>query len=264
MSGKPPLSSASASLARASTARSAPRRLVLACVICLAAVSPSQATPAAPDAIAAPSSRLGASLAKVVVPTVARSGAGSGRIVSRLATHTSWGGGPQQLLVLASARDLSGRRWLRVGLPARPNGATAWARADHVLLSRTDYGVEISTRKRLVSVYRSGRLVRQFRAVVGAPATPTPHGLFAVYEPIRQSNPRAALGPWAIHLTAFSDVLDNFGGGPGRVALHGRNGVLLGDPLGTARSHGCVRVGNLHVTWLATTLPRGTPVRIRP
>ena len=47
-----------------------------------------------------------------------------------------------------------------------------------------------------------------------------------------------------IQLTAFSDVLDNYGGGPGRVAIHGRGGASLADPLGTARSHGCVRVAN--------------------
>jgi lipoprotein-anchoring transpeptidase ErfK/SrfK len=58
-------------------------------------------------------------------------------------------------------------------------------------------------------------------------------------------------------------VLESFGGGPGRVAIHGRAGASLRDPLGTARSHGCIRVLNRHVSWLARTIPAGTPVRLR-
>ena len=86
----------------------------------------------------------------------------------------------------------------------------------------------------------------------------------AVYDPIAQSGARGFLGPWALHLTAFSDVLDSFGGGPGRVAIHGRGGASLRDPLGTARSHGCIRIDNVHVRWLARVVPRGTPVKITP
>jgi lipoprotein-anchoring transpeptidase ErfK/SrfK len=51
--------------------------------------------------------------------------------------------------------------------------------------------------------------------------------------------------------------------GPGRVALHGRAGASLLDPLGTARSHGCVRGDNEHVAWMARELPVGAPVRVR-
>ena len=58
-------------------------------------------------------------------------------------------------------------------------------------------------------------------------------------------------------------MLDNYGGGPGRVAIHGRGGDSLKDPLGTARSHGCVRVDNADVEWLARVVPRGTPVMVR-
>jgi len=94
------------------------------------------------------------------------------------------------------------------------------------------------------------------------PAAPTPHGLFAISEMIRQADPSGFLGPWALHLTAFSNVLDNYGGGPGRVAIHGRGGVSLLDPLGSARSHGCIRIDNRHVSRLARSVPLGTPVRI--
>jgi hypothetical protein len=111
-------------------------------------------------------------------------------------------------------------------------------------------------------VFRNGSLVRRFSAVIGAMSTPTPIGLYAVYEADPQPSARDFVGSWVIQLTAFSDVLDNYGGGPGRVAIHGRGGASLADPLGTARSHGCIRVDNLHVQWLARSVPAGTPVRI--
>jgi hypothetical protein len=37
--------------------------------------------------------------------------------------------------------------------------------------------------------------------------------------------------------TAYSDVLEDYGGGRGRVPIHGRSGAVLADPLGSARSH---------------------------
>ncbi len=98
--------------------------------------------------------------------------------------------------------------------------------------------------------------------MIGAPATPTPRGLYAIYEKLAQPNPKGFLGPWALHLTAFSNVLLNYGGGPGRVAIHGRDGASLADPLGSSRSHGCIRVDDPNIIWMARVVPLGTPVLI--
>ena len=57
-------------------------------------------------------------------------------------------------------------------------------------------------------------------------------------------------------------VLDDYGGGAGRVAIHGRAGASLLDPLGSARSHGCIRIDNRQVRFLARVLVPGAPVRI--
>jgi lipoprotein-anchoring transpeptidase ErfK/SrfK len=113
-----------------------------------------------------------------------------------------------------------------------------------------------------VDVYRAGQKVRGFAAVVGKRSTPTPHGQFAVWEKVREPDPTGFLGPWALHLTAHSNVLFSFGGGPGRVALHGRDGASLLDPLGTADSHGCVRLLNRNIIWLAKVLNPGDPVLV--
>ena len=57
-------------------------------------------------------------------------------------------------------------------------------------------------------------------------------------------------------------MLDDYGGGPGRVAIHGRGAASLADPLGSARSHGCIRVDNAAIRFLARVLVPGVPVRI--
>lgn len=211
---------------------------------------------------ALPSRTAGVEVAKVVAVAAVRREAGAGPVLRLLATRTSWDGSPQQLLVLGSRRGADGREWLRVRLPGRPNGSAGWIPRDAVLLHHVHWWIDVSLSERTVRVFRDGTLVRRFEAVVGAPGTPTPVGLFAVYELDAQPDRSGFLGPWVLQLTAFSDVLDNYGGGPGRVAIHGRGGASMEDPLGTARSHGCVRIDNSDVTWLARTVEPGTPVRI--
>ena len=232
--------------------------LVAALAASVAAPAMAHAAPAAPPraAPAAPT-RAAAWIARLVAPTPAwrtPHAAGSPHVLAPLGR---WTGGPVGLLVL----EVRGT-WLRVLLPNRPNGRSAWIAARRVVLVRTRWRVEIDRARRSVAVLRAGRVVRRFGAVVGAPATPTPRGRFAVYEFARQPDPGGFLGPWALHLTAHSEVLDDYGGGPGRVALHGRAGASLLDPLGTARSHGCIRVDNRQITFLARVLKPGTPVAV--
>ncbi len=51
-------------------------------------------------------------------------------------------------------------------------------------------------------------------------------------------------------------------GGPGRIAIHGGAGASLQDPLGSARSHGCIRIDNRAIAWMAGHIPQGAPVQI--
>jgi lipoprotein-anchoring transpeptidase ErfK/SrfK len=196
-------------------------------------------------------------------PTAARSAPRWGaRRIARVTTTAAWDGGAVGLLVLGARRDADGHLWVRVQLPERPNGRAGWIDADYAKLSRTPWRIVIDRGRRRATAFRDGRSVRSWSVVVGKPSTPTPRGLFAVYERVRQP-PGSELGPWALQLTAHSNTLMNYGGGPGRVALHGRSGPLLVDPLGSARSHGCVRMRNRIVSWLAARARPGTPVEIR-
>jgi lipoprotein-anchoring transpeptidase ErfK/SrfK len=213
-------------------------------------------------ALPAPARARGAYVAKVLEPVVMRARPGAGRRLWTARTQTPHSGGATRLLVLAAKRDGRGRAWLRIDAPIRPNAADGWIPARAVRLERTPWFLTVSTGRRELRVYAAGRLRLRARVVVGAPGTPTPHGLFAVYEVTHQGDPDAFVGPWADHLTALSEVLDDYGGGPGRVALHGRGPASLVDPLGSARSHGCIRADNAVLAWLHARVEPGTPVLV--
>jgi lipoprotein-anchoring transpeptidase ErfK/SrfK len=75
--------------------------------------------------------------------------------------------------------------------------------------------------------------------------------------------PRGSAGaPFALALSARSNVFQEFEGGPGQIAMHGI--ANLGGTMGTAVSHGCIRLSNRNVTWLAARVPPGTVVTIAP
>jgi lipoprotein-anchoring transpeptidase ErfK/SrfK len=246
------------------------RRSVCALLAAAGAAAPAAApepalaggTPS-PGAIRAPARDSGATTAQIVAATHARAKPGLGRRrVRRLGTRTTWSGHAQRLLVLDSARR-DGRQWLKVLLATRPNGSTGWIPRDKTALEHTPYWLQLRLRTRQLSVYRNGRRIRRFRAVIGAPDTPTPRGLAAIYERNAQPDPKGFLGPWALSLSAFSKVLTDYGGGPGRVAIHGRGADSFRDPLGSARSHGCIRINNSPIRWLVRHAAPGTPIRIR-
>ena len=195
-------------------------------MVLAAAVAPSAAgaSPSAEPKVRGPT-RAEAWVARIVAPARGYARAGGTRVIARLGVTARWAGGPNQLLVLAARHDAAGRLWLRVRLARRPNDANAWIRADRTVLKRTRWRVEIDVGDRILTVFRANRVLHRFRAVVGAPATPTPVGRFAIAEIVRQATAAGFLGPWALHLTAHSDVLDDYGGGPGTVAIHGRGGA---------------------------------------
>jgi L,D-transpeptidase catalytic domain len=169
------------------------------------------------------------------------------------------------LLVLSRAHSGAGRCWVQVRLPWRPNDATGWVNANKVDLEKTRWRIEVSTAARTLTLYRSGARVRTISVVVGKPSTPTPTGLFGIVWAIPW-HPNDFLGSWVLELTAHSDVLQEFDGGDGTVGIHGRGGASLLDPLGSAASHGCIRLANDDIDWLVDTIGvnrvPGTPVQV--
>lgn len=226
--------------------------------------TPASGAPAAQaDAVHAPGRAAGSWSARLAAPVRATSKPGGGRTVARLSTATTWSHQPQALLVLDSHDSANGRRWLKVLLPVRPTGRAGWIPRNRVVLRKNRLWIEIRKKGRQLVIFRNGRRIRHYRVVIGARGTPTPAGLAAIYERNRQPDPKEFLGPWSLPLTALSRTLKNFGGGPGRIAIHGRGGASYNDPLGSAASHGCIRIPNRAVRWLARKARPGTPVVIR-
>ena len=163
------------------------------------------------------------------------------------------------LPVLGHATVAGGATWLHVALPGRPNSHTGWIKAQATSSVMTHWHLVVDRSRRRVSVYLDGRVVRTFSAVVGKPSTPTPRGEFFVEEDVALRGGDIG-APYALALSARSNVFQEFEGGPGQIALHGLANV--GGVLGTAASHGCVRLDDSSVTWLASHIGPGVPVTI--
>ena len=74
---------------------------------------------------------------------------------------------PTSLLVLGSETGPSGRVWLKLLLPKRPNGSVGWVPADELTLHQTTWRVEISTTRRVGVVFHRGHVVKRFPVIVG-------------------------------------------------------------------------------------------------
>ena len=161
--------------------------------------------------------------------------------------------------LLARRRGADGELWLRVRLPALPNGTTGWVprRALGAYgTARTHLIVDLDRRR--ATLRRDGRAVMRFPVGVGAPDAPTPRGEFIIRN--RLTRYRSAFyGPIALGTSARSTTLTDWPGG-GYVGIHGTNEPEL---IPGAVSHGCIRMRNADIVRLARALPVGSPLTIR-
>jgi hypothetical protein len=202
-------------------------------------------------------------IARLVVATPVRSSPrSSSPLVAVLAPVRPLTRQQTALPVHGTHTDARRVRWLRVQLPGRPNGRSGWVRAAATHLSTSRWSLVIVRGLREAMLLRDGVVAERIPVVVGKPRTPTPAGRFFVVEHVRQVA-GSHLGDWALATSAYSNVLQEFDGGPGQIALHGRRGPLAIAPLGTAASHGCIRFDNGTINRLARLLPNGTPIEIR-
>ncbi len=182
------------------------------------------------------------------------------RLKASIPAHRPITGSQTVLPVLGQTINRHGQRWLRVRLPGRPNSSTGWIKRAGTEQQSTRWNIQVSTAARRIWVYYLGRLVRTFPAVVGKPSTPTPTGHFFVEESVIMPASEPG-GPYALALSGRSNVFQEFDGGPGQIAIHGRIG--LGGTPGQPESHGCMRVTTQNIDWLVRRIGPGTPVTIR-
>lgn len=149
--------------------------------------------------------------------------------------------------------------WLRVQIPVRPNGTTAWVRRSDVSLRNVPNHLLVERGARRLTVFHGAQSLGQFPVAVGAPDGPTPTGDFFVDGVVRLARTTGAYGVGQLSVAAFSDVYQTFGGGNGAIAIHGTNRPEL---IGGTVSHGCIRMLNPDWLKVANLAPTGTPVRI--
>ncbi len=125
--------------------------------------------------------------------------------------------------------------------------------------------VVVSRRARVLSLYREAKLVKTFRIAVGTPSYPTPRGLFSIVT--KQRNPTwiPPDSPWAKGLGPIPPGPGNplgtrwMGTSASAVGIHG---TPASGSIGTAASHGCIRMYVRDSEWLYERIAVGTPVLI--
>jgi len=183
--------------------------------------------------------------------------AGSARPVARLHYLTE-DGFPEVYPVLRRVKARSGRIWLRIRVPVRPNGRTGWVRGAALgPLHRVRTRLVVDKRRLRATLYRSGRRIWSSPVGLGKASTPTPTGRFWIREKFRVGYSGGIYGPRAFGTGAYSRLSDWPGGGV--IGIHGTNQPYLipGRP-----SHGCIRIPNGAIRRLYRLTPIGTPMRV--
>jgi hypothetical protein len=167
-------------------------------------------------------------------------------------------GFPEVYVLLSSFRDATGREWVKARIPGRPNGRSGWVLRELLGVShQTRWRIVVDRARRRMRVYYEGRLRRVFPVGIGKPSTPTPPGRFWVRERFRLS-PSSPYWPYALGTSDYSTLSEWPGGGV--IGIHGDFGEpskIPGDP-----SHGCIRMRDADIAWLAPRVTLGTPVDI--
>lgn len=187
------------------------------------------------------------------VPVYASAGAAK---PERSITRRTVEGKPLQVVFLALERRPG---WVKVQLPVRPDGGTAWVHANAVELHSNPFRVVVDLRSHKLIAYENNREITRTPIGVGRAVSPTPTGRYFITDLLKPPNPNGFYGPYAFGLSAYSHVYSTFGAGDGQVGIHGTSQPAA---IGTDVSHGCIRVHDAVIVKLAKQLPLGTPVQI--
>jgi lipoprotein-anchoring transpeptidase ErfK/SrfK len=149
-------------------------------------------------------------------------------------------------------------RWAEVISPLLANDVRGFVRRSEVKLSRVRVALDVDLSSRRLRIWRDGLVLRRVEIAVGAAASPTPIGRFAVTDQLTGFNTSA----YGCCILALSGHQPKIRTGPidGRLAIHGTDRP---DLVGARVSEGCLRATDRNVRWLMRTVPVGTQVTIR-
>ncbi|MEM7092010.1 MAG: L,D-transpeptidase [Actinomycetota bacterium] len=174
-------------------------------------------------------------------------------------------GQPLVLRVLQTSAD---GNWLRVQVPVRPNGSTAWVRAEDFVVESTTIRVEISTAR--FAQNHAGRLMVLDGTQVlvdvpiasGRESRPTALGSGWVGQIVAGADLSPAYGTWVLDIGIHSEALGTFGGGG--IPRHAIRGTNQPDTVGQRVTSGSPRLRNLDVEAIVRIEGiLGAPVTIR-
>jgi hypothetical protein len=132
--------------------------------------------------------------------------------------------------------------WLRIMMPERPNGLTAWVPAEQVTRSTSPWRMVVDLSETRVTVYEDGYETWSAPVGIGEDSTRTPTGSYFVA--VIQKPAPAGYGPIMLALNAHSEDIESWDGtGDAIIAFHGPFGsepVLRAG--GGKVSNGCLRM----------------------
>src|SRR4051794_33181408 len=172
-----------------------------------------------------------------------------GAIVARLNGRTEFGSG---LFYAVRARR---GHWLGVIAPQRPNGVLSWIDARTVRTWRTTVRIDVSLSRRTLELIRGRKVVMRVPLGIGAVASPTPTGEYAVTDRLAGAEFSSAYGCCILALSAHQEHPTSTWNGGTRIAIHaGAPGAI---------SNGCLHAPEGALRFLMTHVPLGTRVTIR-
>lgn len=159
------------------------------------------------------------------------------------------------VFAVGAVRDGAGTTWYSIRLPGRPNGMMGWIPAGVVRLYAVRTKIVIDESKRRLTLYVDGRVRFEAKVAIGRPGMETPTGDYFIQAAYRATE--RALGAFAFETSAYSKLSDWPGGG-----IVGIHGTPYPNLLGSAVSHGCVRVSNAAALVLKRLIQAGTAISI--
>jgi lipoprotein-anchoring transpeptidase ErfK/SrfK len=180
-------------------------------------------------------------------PLLLHAAPGSGAIVAQVGSRSTFGSSTK----LAVVGESGG--WLGVISEQLGNRVRGFVKRERVSISHTPFSLEVNRSARTLTVWRLGARLRRISVAIGAPATPTPQGRFAITDKLRDFW-SAYYGCCVLALSGRQTRATPGWLGGNRLAIHAGSGI------GLAVSNGCLRAATGDMQYLIRLLPLGTQV----
>ena len=146
--------------------------------------------------------------------------------------------------------------WIKVSMPIRPHGTSAWVKRDSVSITEHKAKVIVDRYTGILEGWENGELIFKESFAGGSEEHPTPLGDFYINE-INIENNDASIEK-LVGITAFSTTIEPTSEGDPAIAFLTNES---NEGSGELTTRGCIRV-SVKVLNLLGALPLGTPVQI--